>query len=324
MKPNPLWAEVLACPHCHGVMRHDGASLGCASCDQRFVVSDGIPCFDRTDDFYDSYAEEHCPYAVSPSGFKQVILRLLPFWSWREWLFWRRAIPKGERLLDLGCGRGRQLFHEYASETVGYDSSLHFARDCDNHYTAVAVGRMPLLPFRSGAFGVVVSSHVMGHVAVAEKDTLVQEIARTLRPGGITAHVIETDSNHPAVVAAKTNNLAYREQFIDQHGHIGLEHVDTVIERFQRNGFQLRHRQLVDAVIPSVMNTRRFFNHPAFAGLPGLIWSRRLDRWTAHNRVANLAYEVGMGTFHRTIEQWIGKPDYAQFVIVAFEKVSTA
>ncbi len=290
----------------------------------QFPVRDGIPCFDATDDFYDAYADVHCPYALSPTGMKEAILRFLPFWSWREWQFWRRAIPRGERVLDLGCGRGRQLFEEFARESVGYDSSLHFARDCATHYDAVAVGRMPRLPFRSGAFGVVVSSHVMGHVALEDKDTLVREIARTLRPGGITAHVVETDSDHPAVAAAKLNGPAYREQFIEQHGHIGLEHVNAVIERFQRSGFRLLHRQLVDAVIPSVMNTRQFFNHPELAELPGLTWSRRLDRFTAKSRFANLAYEIGMGAFHRTIEQWIGRPENAQFVIVAFEKVSSA
>jgi SAM-dependent methyltransferase len=225
-----------------------------------------------------------------------------------------------ERLLDLGCGRGRQLFVARSQETIGDDSSLRFLRDCAAHYHTVALGTLPRLPFRSGAFDVVVSSHVIGHVPVADKDMLIEEIARTLRPGGITAHIIETDSDHPAVTAATAKPAAYRQPFVDQHGHVGLEHAEKVIARFEHSGFRLRKRYLVDAIIPSVLNIRRFFNHAEFANLPGLTWSRRLDRWTAANPIVNAAYEVAMGVFHRTFEQWFGKPCRAQFILVAFEK----
>jgi len=182
------------------------------------------------------------------------------------------------------------------------------------------IGTLPRLPFRSGAFDVVVSSHVIGHIPAADKDALIEEIDRTLRPGGITAHIIETDSDHPAVTAAKAKVEAYRQRFVDQHAHVGLEPAQQAIARFQRRGFRVRKRFLVDAIIPSVLNVRRFFNHPDFADLPGLAWSRRLDRWTAANPVVNAAYEIFMGGFHRTFEQWLGRPSRAQFILVAFEK----
>ena len=179
---------------------------------------------------------------------------------------------------------------------------------------------MPRLPFRSGLFDAVVSSHVIGHVAVGEKDELVREIVRVLKPGGMTAHIIETDSAHPAVAAAKSRPRAYQEKFIDQHGHIGLEPASRVIKRFEDGGLRLVERRLVDAVIPSAMNTRRFFNDPDFASIPHLQWSRRFARWTAASSVANAAYEVGAGTFHHTWEKWFGDPDRAQFILVAFQK----
>ena len=111
----------------------------CRKCERRFLVEDAIPCFAPTNLFYDSYAEEHCPYALSPAGLKGFVLRFLPFWSWREWRFWRLTIPdKTLCLLDLGCGRGRELFVSRAQKTVGYDSSLQLLRDCAVHYDAVA------------------------------------------------------------------------------------------------------------------------------------------------------------------------------------------
>jgi uncharacterized protein YbaR (Trm112 family) len=103
--------DVLVCPNCLGSLDNVKSALVCRKCERRFLVEDAIPCFAPTNLFYDTYAEEHCPYALSPAGLKGFVLRFLPFWSWREWRFWRLTIPdKTPCLLDLGCGRGRELF----------------------------------------------------------------------------------------------------------------------------------------------------------------------------------------------------------------------
>ncbi|MEZ5393895.1 MAG: hypothetical protein R2724_13800 [Bryobacterales bacterium] len=52
--------------------------------------------------FYDDYVAEHVPYHRSPRGLKGWLLRALPYWSYQEWRFWRRWVPDGCRLLDLG------------------------------------------------------------------------------------------------------------------------------------------------------------------------------------------------------------------------------
>jgi len=312
--------DLLACPQCLAVLRCGDNTLVCSNCCQAYPIVERIPCFATPDSFYDEYSAVHCPFAASPSGLKNVLLKVLPFWSWREWRFWRRAIPRCERLLDLGCGRGREIFMEKARETVGVDGSIAFLRDCARNYTAVVLGQLPHLPIASARFDVVVSSHTIGHVSPRDKDELIAGIARVLKPGGVTAHIIETDSCHPAVGAAKGNPAAYRKQFIEQHGHIGLEPASRVIERFERWGFRLREQSLVDAILPSVLNFRRFFDIPEYADLREIRWPARLSRWTAASSLANLAYEVAFGAFHRTAEQWFGKPEYAQFIHVAFAK----
>src|SRR5687768_5039282 len=121
-----LQANLFACPFCLADLTGDGGEICCKECDRRFSVVGAIPCFSPTEDFYDDYAREHCPYAESPPGLKRAILRFLPFWSWREWQFWNRTIPVCGRLLDIGCGRGREIFRQRATEIVGFDSSLAF------------------------------------------------------------------------------------------------------------------------------------------------------------------------------------------------------
>jgi SAM-dependent methyltransferase len=312
-----LRTDLLACPHCTGSLV-GSTSLTCPVCSRSFPIVDGIPCFSESEAFYDDYSSMHCPFAANPKGLKAALLRVLPFWAWREWKFWSRVIPRCDYLLDFGCGRGREIFIDRATETVGYDGSLAFLRDC--RYSTVALGRIPRLPFRSAQFDVVASSHTIGHVAAEHKDVLISEIARVLKPGGITAHIIETDSDHPAVRCAKKYSDTYRKQFIDQHGHIGLEHAGRVIDRFERQGFTVATCRLVDAIVPSVQNYRVFFETPELARLPEVAWSRRLSHLAAASKMGNAAYEVGFGAFHHTAEQWFGNPRFAQFILVAFTK----
>jgi SAM-dependent methyltransferase len=319
--PPEALVRLLRCPTCEGDLAALDGALGCRACGARVPVTEGIPCFAPTSDFYDGYADEgHCPYHRSPRGAKGAVLRVLPFFSWREWDFWRRAVPRCGRLLDVGCGRGRELFVERSREAFGFDASLAFARDCARHYAGVAVGRLPALPFRTGAFDVVVSSHLFGHVAEGVKEELVAEIARVLRPGGVTAHLIETASDHPAVAGLRARPEAYERLIVSQDGHVGLEPAPRVLDRFRRHGFRVRRLRLVDAVVPSLQTFRKYLDHPEVPPWPGREALRRLNRWARRSVLANLAYEVAMGAFHRTVEQRRGDPRRAMFVMVAMTK----
>ncbi|MGH7616344.1 MAG: methyltransferase domain-containing protein [Gemmatimonadaceae bacterium] len=224
-------------------------------------------------------------------------------------------------MLDIGAGRGKEIFVERAAETVGLDGSVAFLTGCLEHYDAAVLASLPRLPFGDATFDVVASSHVIGHIPIADKETLIAEIARVLRPGSVTAHIIETDSEHSIMRAAKARPDLYRKWLIDQDGHIGLELADDIVERFARHGFRLRLRRFVDAIIPSVMYYKKHLEHEGYEDLPRVGWTRALDRLNASNHAGNLAYEVGLGTFHRTFEQWLGRPNQANFIHVAFEKV---
>ena len=188
--------------------------------------------------FYDGYVEEHVPYHRSPRGLKGFALRALPYWSYQEWRFWRRWVPAGCRLLDLGSARGREIFRERARLAVGVDFALAALRECAGHYDGAALADLRRLPFPDASFDCIVSSHVMGHVPFEAKESVLSEIARLLRPGGVTAHVIETDSEHPLVRLAKTDPELYRKRLIEPDGHIGLELVPAVLERFRRYGLE--------------------------------------------------------------------------------------
>ena len=121
---------------------------------------------------------------------------------------------------------------------VGVDLANTALRECAQHYDGAALADLRQLPFPDATFDCIVSSHVMGHVPLEAKEAVAAEIARLLRPGGLTVHVIETDSRHPLIERAKRHPESYRRSLIDPDGHVGLELADTAIERFRRHGLE--------------------------------------------------------------------------------------
>jgi SAM-dependent methyltransferase len=110
-----------------------------------------------------------------------VILEKTGLGPWREWL--SRGIDG--RVLDLGCGTGRNLpLYDGAARVVGVDpcrESLLAARRRAPKVPLVRA-RAEALPFRGGAFDVVVSGLVF--CSVADPPRGFAEVRRVLGPGG--------------------------------------------------------------------------------------------------------------------------------------------
>ena len=95
------------------------------------------------------------------------------------------AIGRGKRVLDLGCRSGALTRHFLdGNEVVGLDV------DRAALAKAEALGIQPVqanveepLPFEDGSFDAVVAGELFEHLQFP--DTLVREIRRVLRPGGV-------------------------------------------------------------------------------------------------------------------------------------------
>jgi SAM-dependent methyltransferase len=273
--------------------------------------------------FYDGYVEEHVPYHRSPRGLKGFVLRWLPYWSYQEWRFWRRWVPAGCRLLDLGSARGREIFRERARLAVGVDLAHSALCECAQHYDGAALAELARLPFADGTFDCIVSSHVMGHIPIDKKESVLSEITRLLAPEGVTVHVIETDSEHPLIELAKTAPELYRRRLIEPDGHIGLELAPAVVERFRRHGLQpLEAAPMETGPFHPRLTVKWFGNEYAER-------YERFDQLTARARrtlaspLRLAATEVRLGARQR----WLGPSEpavRAQFLALACRKESGA
>ncbi|MCC5982249.1 MAG: class I SAM-dependent methyltransferase [Oceanicaulis sp.] len=109
------------------------------------------------------------------------------------------ALKDGERVLDLGCGRGRHLhalyWHERALDVTGLD--LDFAdlgaaidgffelpppAESPPRSAVFSVGDAGRLPFADASFDVVICCEVLEHLP--DVDAALAEITRVLKPGG--------------------------------------------------------------------------------------------------------------------------------------------
>lgn len=310
----------LICPACQIPLDQNGSGLRCARCGRPIPVRDGVPSFCESDPFYEEYISHHVPYHLSPSGMKGALLRVLPYWSWREWRFWRRYVPRGGWLLDLGAARGRAIFAERATGCVGVDTAITALGDCARHYRLAVQSGLTPIPIENEAFDCVVTSHVIGHIPIAEKDSVFSEIARVLRRGGRSVNVIETDSLHPLVRFAKQRPDLYQRYFIDPDGHVGLELPSAVIERFRKHGLHLIACWKMDA---GPFHPRMWLKHfdNEYAELsPKVKAEVERSRGIMHNLARLAATEVALGAIHYTTGQWSYPLDNAQFIAAVFEK----
>lgn len=146
-------------------------------------------------------------------------------------------------MLDLGCGGG-WWFLPKVGHTVGIDTSGPALRQARTVYHQVAQSDFTAIPFPDASFDAVVSMDSLGHVALAEKDQVFEEIYRVLKPGGITVHYIECESRDPIARRAQREGV-YEALYIDRQGHIGLETPPAVFRRFRAHGFDALEERAV-------------------------------------------------------------------------------
>jgi len=138
-------------------------------------------------------------------------------------------------VLDLGCGAGMLALLKRKKVTL---TGVDLSAECSlaarrNGYDATFSAKLSRLPFPDTSFDYVVSLDVLGHVGFEEKDQVLAEIKRVLRPGGVTMHGIEcTDRATQKHYDEMTPDELRR--FIEVDGHVGLEEEHEHAARFRR------------------------------------------------------------------------------------------
>ncbi|MFC4724071.1 methyltransferase domain-containing protein [Glycocaulis abyssi] len=184
----------------------------------------------------------------------------------------RLELADGQRVLDLGCGRGRHLhalyWHERALDVTGLD--LDFAdlgAAIDGFFelppppetpprTAVfTVGDAGRLPFADASFDAVICSEVLEHLP--DVPLALSEIDRVLKPGGKFALSV------PRYWPEKICWMLSEAYHNTPGGHVRIFKDGALRKQVEALGYSFRHRHWVHAL------------HSPYWWLQCALWERR-------------------------------------------------
>ena len=185
------------------------------------------------DDVAEFYREKFVSKAVLDHRYFKALDRFDLRFARTMWVY--DNVRPNSALLDLGCGAGMlALLKRKGVALTGVDLSDEcVAAARRNGYHETVRSALDVLPFGDASFDYVVSLDVLGHIAPEEKDAVLAEIKRVLRPEGVTMHGIEC-TDRAARRAYEEMQPEELRGFIAIDGHVGLEEEPEHAARFRR------------------------------------------------------------------------------------------
>lgn len=240
--------KILICPNCRlSFNTWVGDTTLCAKCSFTFNKKDevyisGAISGEKDKEFYDHIYSgelgEQWFQGLNRNNILKQILEKISLAYRRERFFKKNIKGRNNLILDIACGAGRDYFAKYGS-VVGVDLSFEALTIAKKEYDLVIQSGVNKLPFPDNTFDYVVSSDFFGHIRSEDKDEIMKEIYRVLKPEGKTVHIIENDSNNIWFRFAHRYPELFQKYFIEKiGGHIGLELPSVCVERWKKNGFE--------------------------------------------------------------------------------------
>lgn len=148
--------------------------------------------------------------------------------------------PQGQRLVDVGCGRGGPSLslasHGYdvtGIDLVPYNITRAAANATDHGTkTSFVIGDASNLPFRDNEFHV--GTAIDSPVYIAEKHAFFTELARVIEPGGIMA-IADLVARHDATQSARDRLAAA----VDAWDFATIQPASTYYEDLRTAGFEI-------------------------------------------------------------------------------------
>jgi tRNA (uracil-5-)-methyltransferase TRM9 len=95
------------------------------------------------------------------------------------------VLPSGSKILDIGCGNGRNMFYRNDLDIIGLEQSEELCKIVEERGGKVKCGNMVDLPFESEIFDYVMGIASYHHLDNdKDRERALKEFYRVLKPGG--------------------------------------------------------------------------------------------------------------------------------------------
>lgn len=317
--------EIL-CPKCKSKLIHKEDKVICNDCNSIFpIISGVINFFPDIDEFYEGkFGVDKTRIDFLKRRLAQIYLKVSVFGlrtKHEKYYQKLRSICSNQiKVLDLGCGGGNSTLKISKDfYIVGIDLSLSSLLRAREVYDEVYKASATLLPFPSGTFDCVSSFDLIGHIPLSQKDEIMKEIYRVLKPGGLSFHYIEVDSPKGYNNWAKGYPELYKKYFIEQDGHFGLEYYKNTLDRIKQDEFSLlEHKVLAKFILPPGELSKRF-NNEYKAKHVGIRIAAMLDALISRNILVKAIWGIILKPFEIVFEPLISH-DYGGLLFVVYKK----
>jgi len=189
--------------------------------------------FAGIDDLAEFYRLRYASGEILDANYFDAVHRFDIRWSRTMWIY--DNVRRGSSLLDLGCGAGLLALLKKKDVTL---TGIDISADCatlaqKNGYDEAVTGDLTGLPFPDQSFDYVTSLDVMGHIEFDQKDAVLAEIKRVLKPDGVTLHGVECMNRAQQKDYSEMTDDELR-QFVAIDGHVGMEDEAANAARFGR------------------------------------------------------------------------------------------
>jgi ubiquinone/menaquinone biosynthesis C-methylase UbiE len=218
---------------------------------------------------------------------------------WTKTLWVYDNVRAGSSVLDVGCGSGTlALLKRKDVHLVGVDLSEEcLAAARRNGYDETHLADLHQLPFADASFDYLCTMDVLGHVQFEDKDAVLREIRRVLRPDGVTLHGVEALLRGVRKDYDEMTDEELRD-FIRVDGHVGMEDEDEIAARFRQffPFVETRPRYIICSTADELVKQGDNYGLP-FCDDDFLAYVRTL------NAAERRAFDMAMGYVFRRLSQ---------------------
>ncbi|MER8701683.1 class I SAM-dependent methyltransferase [Mesorhizobium sp. M1273] len=263
-------SQILCCPVHHIDIESEAGHFSCPRCGVvGRAVGPVLSFLSEKDNFYEGKYNNRTKYKPWDDGFLATLPLRIVLQGYPTEV--AKFVPAGSTVVEIGCAGGIDWFAS-RYQMIGVDLSLTALHIAAENYDKVIQCNAMRLPIKSEAVDAVISSCLFEHLTDEDKDALLREANRVLKPGGKLVFFYDIETENPLILAyRKLQPKLYERLFLEGDGHLGYSDIQGNRVHFDRTGFDIC-REIFHERTPMLGNSvwQKFAQWPGRMGKVGL------------------------------------------------------